>query len=299
MLRRNAKIPQTLDIDELQVKDLMTTDVITVSVPGSRRDALKAMVMNHISGILVVKRDDRRVSGVITRKDIFNKPMEEQLALLMTKNPITIGPEASIRECVRLFTSRNIHRLPVVDDDEQLIGIITPCDFMKTIEMMKISEPVKNYKKQFCHPVHEDTPIIIALHTMKINSNYALPVVNTDLEVVGIVTDRDLFEKTTIDSGIVESHIGITEDDDSWSWEGIRTFAKMFYNLNKIDLPQGKISSLMVKDVKYLFEETPVSTAAKIMKKHGYDQVPITEANDKLSGIVTSFGILPSLLKNE
>jgi len=291
------KNPRTLDIDELRVQDLMTEDVIKVSIPGSRKDALKEMVTNHISGILVVKKGTRHLEGVITRKDIFNNPSEEQLALLMKKNPITVRPASSIRECARLFVSSNIHRLPVVDEGK-LVGIITPCDFMKTMELLKISEHVKNYKKQFCHPVHEDTPIIIALHTMKINKNYALPVVNRELEVVGIVTDRDLFEKTTIDSDVVESHIGITEDDDSWSWEGIRTFAKMFYNLNKVGIPKGKISDVMVKNVKYLFEENSVSTAAKVMKKNNYDQIPITDANDKLTGIVTSFGILPALLNN-
>ncbi|HID71778.1 MAG TPA: CBS domain-containing protein [Thermoplasmata archaeon] len=292
--RRREKIPPVLDIEQIKVRDLMTENVITVSVPGDRKDALKRMVTNRISGIVVVEKDTNKLAGIITRKDIFSNPMEEQLALIMTKNPITIHPDASIRECVKLFASKKVHRLPVTENGN-LVGIITPCDLMKTIELMKISEPVMNYKEPYCVPVHEDTPLIISLHTMKINKNYALPVINKDLEVVGIITDRDIFEKTSIDTKVVESYIGITEDD-KWSWEGVKTFAKMFYNLNEIELPEVKTSDVMVKNVKYLFEESSVSTAARIMKQKNYDQLPLTDANDKLTGMVTSFGILPSLL---
>ena len=283
-------------MDELRVQDLMTRSVITVTTPGNRRAALKKMVTKHISGIVVVEKHSEKPVGIITRKDMFNNPMEEQLALLMTENPITIGPDASIRECVELLVTRNIHRLPVVED-ERLIGVITPCDLLKTIEMKDIKVHVKEYKKPYCQPIHQVSPIIIALHTMKINKNYAVPVVNSDLEVVGIVTDRDLFEKSKMSSDIVESYIGITEDEDSWSWEGVRTFAKMFYNLDKVGVPEGSVSDVMVKNVKTLFEEAPVSRAATVMKKWKYDQLPLVDAKDRISGIVTSYGILPALLE--
>lgn len=299
MTKGKDKIPPTLDIDELQVKDLMTEDVITVSIPGDRRDALKTMVSKHISGILVVKKGSEELVGIITRKDIFNNPHEEQLALIMSDDPITIDPEASIRECIETFVEYGIHRLPVIGEDGMLKGIITPCDLMRTIEMSKLKTHVKVFSEQFCYPIHEGSPVLLALHAMKINRNYAFPVLNSSLEVVGIITDRDIFEKTTIDSDIVESSIGMSEEEDEWSWEGLRTFAKMFYNLNKIDVPKVKVSDLMVKNVKYLFEETGVSTAAGLMKKNDYDQLPLTDVNDRLTGIVTSHGILKALLNGD
>ncbi len=286
-----------IDLDQLRVSDLMTRDVISARVPGDRKTALKLMIQHHLSGLVLVKKGNKELAGVVTRQDIFDKPEEEQLALLMTEDPITVAPDESIVECAELFTELKIHRLPVVDDQGKVVGIITPCDLMTTMEKLDIREPVKNYQNPYCHPVHENTPTVIAIHTMKLNSHYALPVINLDLEVVGIVTDRDVFEKASFDSNIVESYVGLSEEEDAWSWEGFRSIAKMFYNLKKIDLPQGRVSGVMVSKVKSLFEETPVSRAASLMRRYNYDQLPITDVDDKLTGLVTSYGILPALFK--
>ncbi|MCI0497648.1 MAG: CBS domain-containing protein, partial [Thermoplasmata archaeon] len=64
----------------MRVSDLMSTEVISVKIPSDRRVALRLMVKHSISGLPVVDEGGSLV-GIITRKDIFRKSTEEQLAL--------------------------------------------------------------------------------------------------------------------------------------------------------------------------------------------------------------------------
>lgn len=64
------------------VSDYMTTDVVSVEIPGNRDDVLKILKRTGISGVPVLKSG--KLVGIITRKDLLHKPEENQLALLMT-----------------------------------------------------------------------------------------------------------------------------------------------------------------------------------------------------------------------
>ena len=73
------------------VKDYMTSDVVHVEIPGNRDDVLKILKRTGISGVPVIK--NKKIVGIITRKDLLSKPEETQLGLLMTAKPITIEPD--------------------------------------------------------------------------------------------------------------------------------------------------------------------------------------------------------------
>jgi len=72
----------------MKVSDFMTTDVVSVEIPGNRDDVLKILKRTGISGVPVLK--DGKLVGIITRKDLLRKAEETQLGLLMTHDPITI-----------------------------------------------------------------------------------------------------------------------------------------------------------------------------------------------------------------
>mmetsp|Transcript_17291 Transcript_17291/g.23141 ORF Transcript_17291/g.23141 Transcript_17291/m.23141 type:complete len:93 (+) Transcript_17291:268-546(+) len=60
------------------------------------------------------------------------KIIAKKVGDLMTENPITIGPNASMREAAALMTANKLHRLPVVADGK-LIGILSTSDVMKDV----------------------------------------------------------------------------------------------------------------------------------------------------------------------
>jgi len=100
----------------------MVRDVAYVTIPGSRDDVLKTLQQRRVSGVPVVKKGE--VVGMITRKDLLRNREEDQTALLMTREPIVIGPQSSIVEASRLLIRHGIRRLPVVEG-RKLMGIIT------------------------------------------------------------------------------------------------------------------------------------------------------------------------------
>ena len=64
----------------MKVEDVMSKDLIVSYVPGTIRDALKILAKHNVSGMPVLKKDTKKVVGVVTRNDIFKKSDEEQLA---------------------------------------------------------------------------------------------------------------------------------------------------------------------------------------------------------------------------
>src|SRR5665647_3055696 len=109
----------------MNVEDVMTRDVVFVEVPGSRDTALKIMKEKGITSVPVVK--NRTLVGIITRGDIFRNPEEDQIALLMSRQPVFVSPIATIEDAARIFIEKAIRRMPVVDDS-QLVGFITVTD---------------------------------------------------------------------------------------------------------------------------------------------------------------------------
>jgi len=74
---------------------------------------LKILKRTGISGVPVIK--NKKLVGIITRKDLLRKPEETQLGLLMTPKPTTTTPDTDLREAAELLVKHKIRRLPVVE----------------------------------------------------------------------------------------------------------------------------------------------------------------------------------------
>ena len=70
----------------MMVKDCMQSDVIYVSVPGTREDVLLTMAEKQVNGVPVVKKGSRTLVGIVTRTDLLRKADENQLAMLMVRD---------------------------------------------------------------------------------------------------------------------------------------------------------------------------------------------------------------------
>ncbi len=122
----------------MQVVDLMTTDVITVSSETGIRDAARLMFRNRVSG-LPVTGSDGTLAGIITEADFLRLEVERQegageigetVGDIMSSGVVTIGPDTEIYDAAKLMTFPDIKRLPVVDDDSRLLGIISRADIV-------------------------------------------------------------------------------------------------------------------------------------------------------------------------
>ncbi|HEX9710271.1 MAG TPA: CBS domain-containing protein [Candidatus Thermoplasmatota archaeon] len=281
----------------MKVKDVMTKQVITVSVPNNRRAALKIFIQRPISGIPVV-RDDGGLIGIVTRKNIFDHPNEEQLAMVMVRNPITIRDGDTVAAAAQTMRDRQVHRLPVIDKDERLVGIISPIDCLRALQDIKTGETVEGFLADRCVAIPEETPASAAIVILEAGGAKAMPVIDKAGQVVGIVTDRDIYSLVQVERKQVDADIGgngagdEAEEEKKWTWVGWRNIAPLYFLGKEVEIPPTPVAEFMVKSPVTVYGKTTLEKAARHMTKGRFNQLPVTWPDGKLRGIVNELDIL-------
>ncbi|MCW3140995.1 MAG: CBS domain-containing protein [Methanophagales archaeon] len=275
--------------EQIKVRDIMVEDVAYVTVPGTREEIMELCKERYISGVPVVK--EGKVVGVVTRQDLLRNPDEEQIALLMSRNPITIGPEATIAEAARIIISHRIRRLPVVEE-EKLVGIMTVADIVKKIAEMGYKAPIGNYVGDKTIAIWDEMPLSVVGRIMELGRVKAVPVLNLELELVGLVTDRDLINAAAIEDETEHSDLSLGADEDEWTWEGMRDTMKLYYGVSKMKLPDKLVREVMVKEVVTATRNCEVSECAVKMSENKFDQLPVVSTRGKLTGMLLDRDLL-------
>ena len=136
-----------------RVSDVMTTSVLTVDRITPYQEIDRMLTEHRISGVPVLKMG-REVAGVVTEADLLAAEDETNrrarmassvgrrrllrkqphvsltAGTLMTAPAVTIGPDATIPAAARLMNTHHIRRLPVVDEDGKLVGIVSRRDLL-------------------------------------------------------------------------------------------------------------------------------------------------------------------------
>ncbi len=112
-------------------------DVWSTSPDTSVYDALKLMAENNVGALLVM--NEKKLIGIFSERDYARKMIlkgkhskDTAVREVMTENPICIGPDKSIEECMTIMTDSHIRHLPVVER-ENLVGVISIGDVVKAI----------------------------------------------------------------------------------------------------------------------------------------------------------------------
>ncbi|MHC1635765.1 MAG: CBS domain-containing protein [Candidatus Methanospirareceae archaeon] len=279
--------------EEVRIEDVMIRDVAYVTVPGTREDILKIFRERKVSGVPVVK--EGRVVGVVTREDLLKNPNEEQIALLMKRNPVTITPKESIREAARRILSHRIRRLPVVVDD-RLVGIVSIADLIKVIAEGGYEEPISKYMEDVTPAIWDEMPLPVAARIMELARVRAVPVLNSELNLVGIITDQDLISAAVIEDKTEHSALSFGTDDDAWKWESMRDTMKLYYSVSKLRMPNKLVKEVMVREVVTATKSSGVSECARKMSKNKFDQLPVVTTRGKLIGMIRDRDLLKVLV---
>jgi CBS domain-containing protein len=280
----------------MKVKEIMTENPIVAELPGTRTEVLKRLVKNNLTGLPVVKADDRTLAGFVTRQDIFARPDEEQLALVIRRDVPSIGPNASVRDAARSLVTNNLSHLPVVEKNK-LVGLVTPTDLLIVVEKDNPQITVEEIVHSPCIPIYGGAPLSVALATFRAAKVYALPVLDDDAKLVGIITDRDIFNQTVVDRTVVMSDLGIGDDEDNWTWEGLRNVMKLWYEVSRVHLPKLTVREIMIKNPMTVFRKTLVGDAARTMRKNDFGQLPVRDSKDNLVAMVYDIDVISTLTK--
>jgi predicted transcriptional regulator len=137
---------------ELKVKDVMTRDVVFVA-PGDRIAHLSALLQKHqISGAPVLS-DDQLV-GIVSVQDVMralrNGDLEAQVSEYMTASAVTVGTDHLLVKALDLFSQTGVGRLPVVNQEGDLVGIITKGDvargLLQALQSDRDEEEIRRYR---------------------------------------------------------------------------------------------------------------------------------------------------------
>lgn len=279
----------------MKIVDVMSDDLIVGYVPGTVKDALKILAKNNVSGMPVLKKDTRVVVGVITRQDIFKNPDEDQLALLMSKDYLSVEKDQDVKVAAKLLYEHRIHGLPVVNTRKQLVGIVSPTDVLKGLHK-NLSTSIEKYFTNLVVPIYQETPINIVMEIINITRENALPILNHDRKLCGIVSDGDLFKLSHIRESVSMTDLGMGGDEDDWTWEGIRDTVRIHYTTSEVSLPMVPVKEVMITNVIKASKHAPVKEVAEKMLKNRISHIPVVDANDRLIGMVTDIDLMACIL---
>lgn len=123
-----------------KVRDLMSTDVDTVSRDQTAEDAALRMRFLDHGSVGVVDRD--RLVGVLTDRDIVVRvlaegraPAEIRVEEIMSSPPVTCAADAEIESAVELMTRHRIRRLPVMDRHRKLVGWLSLANLLRSDDL--------------------------------------------------------------------------------------------------------------------------------------------------------------------
>lgn len=129
----------------------MTPDPTTVE-PGTSAQATARMMKAEDVGSLPLVEDGRLV-GMITDRDLAIRVLAEGAAAetpvgeIASRDVVTIDPQQSLEEAARLMAEHQVRRLPVVEEDGKLVGIVAQADVAQTGEDSLTGDLVQQISK--------------------------------------------------------------------------------------------------------------------------------------------------------
>jgi len=120
---------------DLKIREVMTAEVKTATPEMPLSKVLEILRLNRISGLPVVEHD--KLVGVLSLEDIVRALQRNELSAptsqYMTPDVVTVASYDSIVTAIRTFTEKQLGRLPVVDENHRLVGMITKGDITRGI----------------------------------------------------------------------------------------------------------------------------------------------------------------------
>jgi CBS domain-containing protein len=116
------------DARTVSVKNIMTNSVISIDSTMSVKDAAKMMEDARVGAIIVM--EDNTPIGIVTERDFAIKivahayPIDTKVKSVMSSPLYSIGPDESVRMIADLMYTREIHKLPVIENEKVIAGFM-------------------------------------------------------------------------------------------------------------------------------------------------------------------------------
>ena len=283
------------------IMKIASKDVISIPPSKSIKDTAKVMMEHQFRRLPVTDPGSGKVLGIVTVMDIldffgggkkfniiekkyednFLAAINEPVKEIMSRDVICLSEKSSIYDVVDVMLANQIGALPIVDGDENLVGIVTERDIALSLAGEIDDRTAQDYMSTKVFTTTPGTPIESACKIMVRNGLRRIPIVGGEADIskaakklLGIVTSTDL----------------------------IRFFnAKEFFdNLNSNAasevLEKTKVSDIMVKDAIIVEAEDTIGEICELFKISNIGGVPVVK-DDVVIGIITERDILRAVKK--
>lgn len=305
---------------QTRVQDVMTHKPVYVSLDEPADQVMKALLSARFTGVPVVDAQNRPV-GVVSQSDlIYRAGMPVRLALMAQSDPerlksvvkgltaktaadIMTGPAVTIEEnepltqAVNTMVKNKVKRLPVVNEEGFLTGIVSRLDVFQTITreapdwerlqkhrvLVENSHYVSDIMRRDTHMVSPDTPVHEVLSIIDDNDIQRVAVVDSDGHLLGLISDRTLL------SAFSEKAPGV--------WEVLSRLspfsgkAKHAGNVRE-KLGDQPAKAVMKTDLITIREETGIDEAIALMTEHGIKRLPVVDGKDIFKGMISREALL-------
>ena len=265
----------------MQIKNLMSEELITVDKDQNLSDALKLLRKHNVSRLPVT--NNKELVGIISERDIANKLGSSKyesmpasrlhISSVMVKDVFTVPETMQLDEVAGLMLEEGIGSVPVMSDD-QMVGIVSKADFVTLavgIAFDKIT--VKEVMSKELIVVSPTERLVHARRQMIEAHVGRLPVVD-DGKLVSMITSKDLMR------AFIDFRKNVPE------------------KYQKSQIKEVLIEDIMSSNPKYVSKDMSISEVSKIMMETGFNGLPVVE-DDKVVGIITQTDILRLIQKLE
>ena len=266
----------------MQIKNLMSEDIITVDKDQNLSDALKLLRKHNVSRLPVT--NNKELVGIISERDIAAKlgsakyesmPASRlHISSVMVKDVITVPETMQLDEVARLMLENGIGSVPVMDEDDKMVGIVSKADFVTLavgIAFDKIT--VKEIMTKELVVVSPTDRLVHARRQMMEAHVGRVPVVDEE-DLKGMVTSKDLMR------AFIDFRKKVPE------------------KYQKSQIKEVLVEDIMSSNPTVTTKDATISEVAKVMMDTGYTGLPVVE-DDNVVGIITQTDILRLIEKLE
>jgi CBS domain-containing protein len=189
---------------------------------------------------------------------------------IMKKDVVCLGVNDHISNAIKTMIERNIGGIPIVDDDNVVVGIVSERDFVRTVADITTSKSIKEYMSNKVVTASPDISVGEATRTMIEKGFRRIPIVKEDV-LLGIVTASDIMRY--LGSGEIFQKLMTGDVSDAF---------------------QVPLKSLILRDIIWTNSGIDIGEAAALMLKNKVGALPIID-NGELCGILTERDIIKAL----
>ena len=265
----------------MQIKNLMSEELITVDKDQNLTDALKLFRKHNVSRLPVT--NNKELVGIISERDIANKLGSSKyesmpasrlhISSVMVKDVFTVPQTMQLGDVAKLMLEKGIGSVPVMEDGK-MVGIVSKADFVTLA--VGIAFDKITVKELMTKDIKFVSPTERLIHARRIMIEChvgRLPVIE-DEKLVGMITSKDLMR------AFIDFRKNVPE------------------KYQKSQIKEVSVEHIMSSNPVFTSKDATVSEVSKIMIETGYNGLPVVEQG-KVVGIITQTDILRLIEKLE